>query len=101
MLFHGLIFFSNQRSMPLLIEHLIESIGCFFLRVEVALLRFAIFQDDLRYPLFALAIFALKDGASAISTSPTLALFIRFRLLFFVSHTISSSISSGAGLRSE
>src|SRR5712691_10057908 len=102
MLFHRLIFFYNQRSMPLFIEHLVEGMSRFFLRLEVSLPGFTIFQKDLRHPLFAFAIQALKDGAGAMCTSPTLALLELLRLflflmLLFSSHDTSSTVSSAPG----
>src|SRR6266849_262214 len=61
-LLDGLIFLSDKCPPPLLIEHVIERFIRLFLRVEVTLLCFAIFQHNLRNPLFSLALWASKHG---------------------------------------
>src|SRR5712692_11688869 len=62
-LLHGLIFLSNKCPTSLLIEHVVERFIRLFLRVEVALLRFAILQDNLRYPLLSPALRASEHRA--------------------------------------
>src|SRR5258708_25612278 len=96
-LLHGLVSLCDQCSLALRIEHLVKGPSCFSLGVAVALPGFAIVQDDLRHPLFAFAIGALKDGAGAMSpSSATLVLFALFGLflfpglLFFVGHAVTS-----------
>src|SRR5947207_1850522 len=61
--FELLFWTCRQRSLSLLIEHLIEGHIRFCLCFEVALPGFAILQDDLRNPFFAsLALWAAKHG---------------------------------------
>ncbi len=59
----GLIFLCDQRSLSLLIEHCVKRLTRLFLCAEVALLGFAMLEEDLCDPLFPLPILALKDRA--------------------------------------
>src|SRR5712691_8700685 len=89
LLFHSLIFFRDQRSVSLLVEHLVECGSCLALSVVIALFRFAILQDELRDPLFPLAILALEYGAGAMCARPALPALLGLLLfvgVLFVGH---------------
>src|SRR5437763_3430 len=72
-LLYGLIFLSDEGPTSLLIKHVVERFIRLFLCVEVALLRFAVFQDNLRNPLFSFAFRASEHRARAVFAWPALA----------------------------
>src|SRR5712691_9646363 len=91
-LLHGLIFLSDECPASLLVEHVVEGFIRFFLRVEVALLRFAVFQDNLRNPLFSLALLASEHRARAVFARPALAALLGLLLFvgfLFVGHGVT------------